>query len=103
MEKTLIHLSFLTSLFIIWIGLSRILGARDRWEMLVQGGCALGEKEVIREYLSKQDSVLEDADNNFRILNGLCWKDIKDHPIPTPLLWAGPSHSMLGCLGPLTS
>ena len=35
--------------------------------MLVQGRCALGEKEVIREYLSKQDSVLEEVDKNCRI------------------------------------
>ena len=37
----------------------------------MQGRCALGKKEVIREYLSKQDSVLEDADNNFRIFEWL--------------------------------
>ena len=44
MEKSLILLSFLTSLFISWTGLLGILGARDRWEMLVQGRCALGER-----------------------------------------------------------
>ena len=71
MKKSLILLSFLTSLLISWTGLLRILGARDRWEMLVQGRCALGEKEVIREYLSKQDSVLEEVDENCRIFEGL--------------------------------
>ena len=60
-------LSFLTSLLISWTGLLGIRGARDRWEMLVQGRCALGEKEVIREYLSKQDSVLEEVDKKCRI------------------------------------
>ena len=44
MEKSLILLSFLTSLLISWTGLLGILGARDRWEMLVQGRCALGER-----------------------------------------------------------
>ena len=63
----------------------------------------LVKEEVIREYLSKQDSVLEEVDKNCRILRGMYRKDLKDHPIPTPLLWAGPSHSRLGCLGPLTS
>ena len=33
----------------------------------MQGRCALGKKEVIREYLSKQDSVLEEVDKNCRI------------------------------------
>lgn len=73
------------------------------WGMLVQGRCALGVKEVIKEYLSKQDSVLEEVDKNCRILRGMYWKDLKDHPIPTPLLWAGLSHIRPGCLGPLTS
>ena len=71
MEKSLILLSFLTSLFISWTGLLGILGARDRWEMLVQDRCTLGEMEVIREYLSKQDSVLEEVDKNCRIFEGL--------------------------------
>ena len=43
-EKSLILLSFLTSLLISWTGLLGILGARDRWEMLVEGRCALGER-----------------------------------------------------------
>ena len=38
--------------------------------MLVQGRCALGVIEVNREYLSKQDSVLEEVDKN------LCWKGL---------------------------
>ena len=70
MEKTLILPSLLTSLLISWTGLLGILGARDRREMLVQDRCALGEIEVIREYLSKQDSVLEEVDKN------LCWKGL---------------------------
>ena len=37
----------------------------------MQGRCALGKKEVIREYLSKQDSVLEEIDKNCRIFEGL--------------------------------
>ena len=44
MEKTLILPSLLTSLLISWIGLFGILGARDWWEMVVQGTCALGER-----------------------------------------------------------
>lgn len=44
-EKSLMPFSFLTSLFITWTGLLGIRGARDRWEMLVQGKCALGERE----------------------------------------------------------
>lgn len=44
MEKFLILLSFLTSLFISWTELLGILGARERWEMSVQGTCALGER-----------------------------------------------------------
>ena len=44
MEKSLMPFSFLTSLFITWTGHLGILGARDRWEMLVQGTCALGER-----------------------------------------------------------
>jgi len=43
-EKSLILLSFLTSLSISWTGLLGILGARDRWEMLVQDRCALGDR-----------------------------------------------------------
>ena len=39
--------------------------------MLVQERCALGETEVIREHLSKQDSVLEEIDKNCRIFEGL--------------------------------
>ena len=39
--------------------------------MLVQDRCTLGEMEVIREYLSKQDSVLEEVDENCRIFEGL--------------------------------
>jgi len=64
MEKSLMPFSFLTSLFISWTGLLGILGARDRWEMVVQDRCALGEMEVIREHQSKQDSVLEEVDKN---------------------------------------
>ena len=67
MEKSLMPFSFLTSLFITWTGLLGILGARDRWEMLVQERCAHDEKEVIREHLSKQDSVLEEVDKKCRI------------------------------------
>ena len=44
--KSLILLSFLTSLFISWTGLLGILGARDRRETLVQGRCALGDRGV---------------------------------------------------------
>ena len=68
MEKSLILLSFLTSLFISWTGLLGILGARDRWEMLVQDRCTLGEMEVIREYLKKRDFNLEESDRNHRTL-----------------------------------
>ena len=53
----------------------------------------LVKEEVIKEYLSKQDSVLEEVDKNCMILRGMYWKDLKDHPVPTPLLWAGLSHS----------
>ena len=68
MEKSLILLSFLTSLFINWIGLLENVGARDRRETLVQGRCALGDRGVDRECLSKQDPELEESDRNHRIL-----------------------------------
>ena len=43
-EKSLILLSFLTSLSISWTGLLGIRGARDRREISVEGICALGER-----------------------------------------------------------
>ena len=101
MEKSLIVLSFLTSLFINWTGLLGILGARDRREVLVQERYTLDEKEVIREYLSKQDSVLEDVNKNCRIFEGLVLEG--HYPIPTALLWAGLSRGRCGCLGTLMS
>ena len=71
MEKSLILLSFLTSLSISWTGLLGIRGARDRRETLVQGRCALGDRGVDRECLSKQDPELEESDRNHRILENL--------------------------------
>ena len=65
----------------------------------------LVKEEVIREHLSKQDSVLEEVDKNCRILRGMYWKDHKYqfHPVPTTLLWAELSAGTSGCLGPLTT
>ena len=64
-EKSLILLSFLPLLLISWPGLLGIRGARDRWEMLVQGTCALGERG------DDQGIPKQTSDRNHRILENL--------------------------------
>ena len=68
MEKSLILLSFLTSLFISWTGLLGILGARDRWEMSVQCICALSKRGGDQGIPKKRDFNLEESDRSHRIL-----------------------------------
>ena len=63
----------------------------------------LVKEEVIREYLKKGISTWKKVTGVTESLNELGWKDLKEHLIPTPLLWAGLSHSRSGCLGPVTS
>ena len=71
MEKSLILLSFLTSLSISWTGLLGIQGARDRGKCWCKADVPLVIEEMIREFLSKQDPELEESDRNHRILENL--------------------------------
>jgi len=105
MEKSLILLSFLTSLFISWTGLLGILGARDRRETLVQGRCALGDRGVDQGMPKQTRSWVGRVTGVTESLSRLGWRGHKYqfHPVPTTLLWEELSAGRSGCLGPLTS